>query len=316
MLPDLNRLKIFYHVFSRQSINLAAQDLYLTQPGISQHIQKLEAEIGTPLFIRLHKKIVPTQAGERLYTKVKPFIESLSAEIKTISAPMDQPFGTLRIGAPLEFGKTYLPHICHNFGTQYDQVNFVIKLEEPDQLLAMVNKGELDFALIDYFSEKDQLPGRPEIYIIEPLAKETFVLACSTEYYKTQIKKDIHFENLVSMAFISDEHEPLILRHWFWHYFKRPLPGINFVMSIDSHQAVLTCIRLGMGLGLTSNHLILSDIEQKEIVPIYPNKEKVINHISLVQLRNKKPTLTEQVFQTYLKNQMKNKAPGWGDEII
>ncbi len=316
MLPDLNRIKIFYHVYSQQSINRAAQDLHLTQPGISQHIQKLESEIGTPLFIRLHKKIVPTQAGERLYTKVKPFIESLSEEIKTISAPMDQPFGTLRIGAPLEFGKTFLPRICHSFRKQYDQVNFVIKLEEPDQLLSMINTGKLDFALIDYFSEKDQLPGRPEIYIIEPLAKETFVLACSTEYFNYGLKKDIHFENLVSMAFITDEHEPLILRHWFWHYFKRPLPDINFVMSIDSHQAVLSGIRLGMGLGLTSNHLILTDIQQKKIIPIFPSQKKVINHISLVQLRNKKPTLTEQTFQTYLKDQMKNKAHGWGDDTI
>ncbi len=314
MLPDLNRLKIFYHVYSRQSINLAAKDLFLTQPGISQHIQKLESEIGTPLFIRLHKKIVPTLAGEQLYTKVKPFIESLTSEIQTISAPNDRPFGKLRMGAPLEFGKTYLPRICNGFRQQYPQVNFVIRLEEPDQLLSMINKGELDFALIDYFSAKDQFLGRPELYTIEPLVKETFVLACSKAYFEDRMNHDLSFEKLVSMEFITDENDPAILRHWFWYYFKRSLPDINFAMSINSHQAALSCIRLGMGLGVTSMHLILPEIRQKKLVPLFPDQKKVVNHISLVQLRAKKPTLTDETFQKHLKQQMKETAHGWGDD--
>ncbi len=316
MLPDLNRLKVFYHVYSRQSINLAANDLFLTQPGISQHIQKLESEIGTPLFIRLHKKIVPTQAGERLFLTIKPFIESLASKIKAISTPMDRPFGTLRMGSPLEFGKAYLPDICQGFRKLYREVNFVIKLEEPDKLLAMVNRGELDFALIDYFSTKDQFLGRPELYTIEPLLKESFVLACSRDYFTKQLKRDLSFENLVSMEFITDEHDPLILRHWFWHYFKRSLPNLNFVMSIDSHPAVLSCIRLGMGLGLTSDNLILYEVSQKTVVPIFPDNTKVVNHISLVQLREKKSTLTEQTFQGYLKDYIKENIHGWSDNTL
>ena len=314
MLPDLNRIKVFYHVYSRQSINMAAKDLFLTQPGISRHIQILESEIGTPLFTRLHKKIVPTHAGDRLYERVKPFIESLASEIKNISAPMDRPFGTIRMGAPLEFGKMYLPGICHRFREQYNQVKFIIKLEEPDLILSMVNKGKLDFGLIDYFSAKDQLLGRPELYTIEPLLKETFVLACSMGYFKNRLKKDMSFENLVAMDFITDEHDPVILRHWFWHYFKRPLPDINIAMSIDSHQSVLSCIRLGMGLGITSNHLIKPGILQKKIIPIFPCSKKVVNHISFVQLCNKKPTLTEQTFQLYLKKQIKKTVHEWGDD--
>ncbi len=316
MLPDLNRLKIFYHVYSRQSINLASQDLFLTQPGISMHIQKLESEIGIPLFTRLHKKIVPTQAGDHLYTWVKPFIESMASEISNISAPMNRPFGVLRMGAPLEFGNTYLPGICHGFRKQYNQVNFKVRLEEPDKLLSMVKMGDLDFALIDYFSAKDQFPGRPDLYTIEPLAKETFVLACSMEFYnKNQLKNEIGFEKLASMKFVTDEHDPHILRHWFWHYYKRSLPDVNFVMSIDAHQGVLSCIRLGMGLGITSKHLIQSEIDIKKIVSIFPKKKKVVNHISLVQLRNKKSTLTEQTFQDYLKLQMKDTSNVWGDDV-
>ncbi len=117
------------------------------------------------------------------------------------------------------------------------------------------------------------------------------------------------------MKFVTDEHDPLILRHWFRHYYKRSLPDVNFVMSIDAHQGVLSCIRLGMGLGITSKHLIQSEIDIKKIVPIFPEKKKVVNYISLVQLRNKKSTLTEQTFQDYLKLQMKDTSNVWGDNV-
>jgi DNA-binding transcriptional LysR family regulator len=304
MLPDLNRLKIFYHVYSLQSMNMAAKILYLTQPGVSQHIKKLEVEIKTPLFIRRHKKIIPTRAADQLFDMVKPFIETLGSGIKNISKPMDHPYGLLRIGAPLEFGKTYLPAICHTFRKRYYQVTFKIRFEEPDQLLDMLNKGLLDFVVIDYFSTKDQFFGRPEHYQIDSLAEETFVLASSKEYFENKMKKRVSFETLMSMDFITDEHEPVILKHWFWYYFKKSIPRFNIVMAIESHQALLNCVRLGMGLAITADHLIWNEIGTGEIIPIFPTKEKVINKISLVQLRDKKPTLTEETFQSFFKKQI------------
>ena len=307
MLPDLNRLKVFYHVYSLQSMNMAAEKLHLSQPGISQHIQKLESEIKTPLFIRRHKKIIPTRAADKLFDMVKPFIEALSCEIKDIARPMDRPYGLLRIGVPLEFGKTYFPAVCHAFRKKYSQVTFKIRLEEPDQLLNMLNGGLLDFAVIDYFSAKDQFFGRPELYKIDPLAEETFVLVSSKEYFENTMKKNISFENLMAMDFITDEHEPVILKHWFWHYFKKSISKLNIIMAIESHQALLNCVRLGMGLAITADHLIWNEIKEDKMIPIFPTREKVINKISFVQLRDKQPTLTEATFQAFFKKQIKTK---------
>lgn len=44
-----------------------AEKLYMTQPGVSQHIKKLEAQVGTPLLIRIGKRFELTAAGETLY---------------------------------------------------------------------------------------------------------------------------------------------------------------------------------------------------------------------------------------------------------
>lgn len=304
MLPDLNRLKIFFHVYQENSIKRAADALFLTQPGITRHIQKLEDEINTRLFVRRHKKIIPTRAADRLFSYVKPFIDDLEGQIEHISRPMFEPFGLLRIGAPLEFGKTYLPVVCNDFRITYDQVRFKIVFEEPDRLLLMLNKGGIDFAILDYFSASDQFFGRPEKYKIKPLAEEVFVLACSRNYFESRIKKDISFENLITQDFLTDEHEPIILKHWFWHYFKTALPKVNIVMAIESHPALLDCIRLDMGLAITAEHLVRKEVKQGSMMTVFPGTKKVVNQISLVQLREKELTLTEKVFQAFITQQL------------
>jgi hypothetical protein len=59
-------------VFSEKSVVGAAKALHVSQSAVSQTLQKLESEIKCPLFTRLHKRLVPTAAGERLFAIVQP----------------------------------------------------------------------------------------------------------------------------------------------------------------------------------------------------------------------------------------------------
>ena len=74
MLPDFNRLKIFYYIYSTKSISDAANSLHLTQSCISQHLKKLEYEVRIPLFTRLNRKLVPTAAGDKLFSVIFLFL--------------------------------------------------------------------------------------------------------------------------------------------------------------------------------------------------------------------------------------------------
>ncbi|RKT58127.1 DNA-binding transcriptional LysR family regulator [Azonexus fungiphilus] len=65
-LPPLEPLRGFVAAASRRSITLAAADLCLTQSAISRQIQALENALGAPLFVRKHRAIELTPAGERL----------------------------------------------------------------------------------------------------------------------------------------------------------------------------------------------------------------------------------------------------------
>jgi DNA-binding transcriptional LysR family regulator len=75
-------------------------------------------------------------------------------------------------------------------------------------------------------------------------------------------------------------------------------------MTVESHQAVISGVIQGMGIGVVASHLVLEEIKHGRVVPITTNKKEVINHISLVQLQDKIPTLTEKTFQSHLKKEI------------
>ena len=302
MLPDLNRLKVFYHVYTAKSIIKAAEALYITQPAVSQQIKKLEAEIRAPLFTRQHKRIIPTGAAHRLFNTIQPFLESLPGEIENIATPMNRPCGPLHIGAPVIFGTTYLPEICRDFRSTYPDVRFSVIFGESDELLDLLNRGRLDLVMIDYFSPLDQLAGTPEQYNIRALMQEQFILACSRRYYDDRVRDDISLSYLKSLEYLTDENHPMILRHWFWYYFKKSVSGMNIVMAIDTHQALMACIRKGMGMAITSRHLFDREIDAGEIIPIFPSPKKLVNTISTVILKGTVRTMTQEAFQSFLES--------------
>ncbi|TFH48386.1 MAG: LysR family transcriptional regulator [Methanothrix sp.] len=304
MLPDFNRLKVFYYIYSLKSIVAAARTLHISQPAVSQQLQKLESEIQATLFIRLHKKLVPTDASKRLFSLVQPFMDSLQEGLGNIRQPLDRPAGLLRIGAPREFGKEYLPLLGHSFRMRYPEVTFSFSFDEAAPLLAMLREGDIDFALVDVFMPEGQFLETPHLFSIEPLVAEELILACSQGYYQKEISSDHSFANLATKEFVSDEDDLAILNHWFRHHFSKVAVKLNVVMTTNSHEALISGIRLGMGLGLTSAHLVFEELGNGSIVPVETSKKNAMSWISLVQLQDKVPGLTERIFISHLKNSM------------
>jgi DNA-binding transcriptional LysR family regulator len=308
MLPDLNRLKVFYFVYSQKGVAAAAKKLNITQSAVSQQLQKLEGEIKTPLFIRLPRRLIPTQAADKLFTILRPFLQELESSLKTIENGGKTPMGLLRIGTPAEFGKQYFPAICAAFRKKYDAVTFSLYSGGPAILLPLLDKGKLDFAFLDMFPIEDQAEDLSGIYSIEPIIEEKIILVCSKNYYDAHISGDHALKKLLSLDYIAYEDYRLVLKNWFKHHFGKSKVKPRIVMTVDSIQAALNSIRGHVGLGMIASHLAWEDIQQKKIIPITTSKKDIVNPISLAQLQNKIPTFTEKAFISFFRQQIQSAA--------
>lgn len=83
-LPPLDALRGFVAVARRMSITLAANDLYLTQSAVSRQVQSLEAHLGVALFIRKHRALALTDAGEQLLHIASPWLDRLGEFSRSI----------------------------------------------------------------------------------------------------------------------------------------------------------------------------------------------------------------------------------------
>lgn len=303
MLPDLNRLKIFYHIYNEQSSTKAAKLLHITQSGVSQHLKKLEDELQTSLFTRVNRRLVPTHAGTNLYEIVRKFMTELEHGVRHINDLTENPSGLLRIGAPSEFGKNYIPKIFASFRKLYPKVSLQLELGDPKILFSMVSAGELDFAYIDILPILIDTPGGVSAYSIEPVVTEEFVLACSRSFYEQRVA-GAKYESLINMEYIGYKTDTALFNSWFkLHYDKSP-SSLSLAFIADSAEAIISAIEADMGLGITVSHLMTRQIASEKIVAVRPTQEKLQNTIACVQFKDKEKTVTEKVFQEYLRTEL------------
>ena len=69
--------KVFYYVAKYKKISVAADNLFVSQPAVTQTIQKLEDELNEKLFVRGKTGIELTDSGKMFYDFVKESIEKL-----------------------------------------------------------------------------------------------------------------------------------------------------------------------------------------------------------------------------------------------
>lgn len=304
MLPDFNRLKVFYHVYTERSGTGAARQLHITQSGVSQHLKKLEDELRTPLFTRVNRRLVPTAAGEKFYRIVKAFILELEEGVRSIHEASEVPSGHLRIGAPPEFGRTYLPRIFTSFYRKHPSVSLEVELGNPNELFSKLSEGSIDFGYIDILPFFSDTPGETSAYSIEPVVREEFILACSHSYYERNIKKTPDMASLVGLEYIGYKKESTLFQSWFLLHFDKAPQNLRVVLTVGSAQAIIEAIEKDLGLGLTVSHLMSRQIQEGTIIPVRITPKKLLNTIACVQFKKKAVTLTEMVFQKHLSEEL------------
>ena len=145
---DIHQLKVFASVFKNRSFSKASEELYLTQPTISDHIKALEEEFDCRLFDRLGRTIVPTKEAEVLYTHVLEVIEKANALKEVVGKTKKDIKGELIIGASTIPGTYLLPSIMAEFQRKCPSVSFQILISDSKGIIDRISKHELLLGIV------------------------------------------------------------------------------------------------------------------------------------------------------------------------
>ena len=248
---NLNTLKVFSSVYKGLCMTAASKKLNLTQSGVSQHIKSLEDSLGTLLFDRVNRKIIPTHAGNRLYQTTRPIFEDIQQALVDISQKKldDSIQGQVNIGMPIEFGNSFVIPQLAVLSQKHPYLNFGLRMGYAKEMNEMLLKRTLDLAFVDNYSMDGKIH-------LEKVSEETLKLCVSQSYlerFGLPSNTKSFFESLDYVAYESGEP---FLRSWFSHHIRRKNLRLRVRAYVMDVQGIARFIINGIGVGVIPHHLV------------------------------------------------------------
>jgi DNA-binding transcriptional LysR family regulator len=158
---DFAQLKRFIAVVEGGSFGKAAENLSLSQPGLSKSIQQLEAQFKEPLFYRGTKGVTATELGKAVYRRAKRVLaewHQLENEHAAISGGLT---GHITVGVAR--GTGFLGRVIPAASAKLSQSRYSVRLTVvsgvAEELVPALQLGELDFAI----APLDAIVGKPDL---------------------------------------------------------------------------------------------------------------------------------------------------------
>jgi LysR family hydrogen peroxide-inducible transcriptional activator len=180
---EIHQLRYFVAVAEEGSFSRAAAKVRVAQPSLSQQIRKLEAEVGQPLFDRLPRSVVLTEAGRCLIDYARQILTSIGDARRCVDELKDEVSGRLAVGAIPTIAPYVLPDLVGKFQNHYPEVTLEIVEDVTKGITRRVEAGELDVALASTCQQtptlrRESLGNEPLLALApqgHPLAKKTLV---------------------------------------------------------------------------------------------------------------------------------------------
>jgi DNA-binding transcriptional LysR family regulator len=154
---EIQQLQHFLEAARFGNVGRAAEELHLTQSGLSRSIAALEAVLGLPLFDRHPRGVTLTKFGASLLPRARLILNEHNRALAELQALKMLRSGTINIGMHRVFAEYLGGQLISEFSQDYPDVDVRVEAgSDPDLSLALV-EGRLDF-VFTMFSEGFRLP--------------------------------------------------------------------------------------------------------------------------------------------------------------
>jgi DNA-binding transcriptional LysR family regulator len=250
---DLSDLQIFSAVVREGGVTRAAERLHRVQSNVTTRIRQLEEDLGSPLFIRVGKRLHLAPAGQILLGYSDRLL-SLAEEAR--AAVLDpRPRGLFRLGSMESTAAVRLPRLIADFGKRYPEVTFELRTGNPPRLSAAVLAGELEAALI-----AEPAPAASFEQVVA-FWEEVVIVAAAD--HPPIGKKGRAPKTII----VFERGCPHRKRLEAWYGSQGAMP--ERTIELGSYHAMLGCVVAGMGAALLPRS-VLSTFPERKRLSIHP----------------------------------------------
>lgn len=195
MRSDLNLhlLEQFVALARTKNFTRAADELHLSQSALSRAIQKLEDQLGSPLFERKPREVLLTDLGELLLERARKILQLMEDTFSELSEAGRR--GRIRLGAIPTIAPYFLPALLSQFARRHRDIQVIVQEDTTDNLIRRCSHGEIDLAILAQ-------PVIARHLEVEPLFEEELLLVVPVEH-PLATAKSVKIEALESFPFVT-----------------------------------------------------------------------------------------------------------------
>lgn len=142
---NLQLLEPFAVLARVKNFTRAAAELHLTQPALSRAIQKLESQLGQPLFERRPREVLLTDLGHTLYERAREILKMVDNTFLELSEAGRR--GRVRLGVIPTIAPFLLPTLLDSFARKHPHISVIVHEETTAELIKACTQGDVDLAL-------------------------------------------------------------------------------------------------------------------------------------------------------------------------
>lgn len=258
---DLRHLQTFAAVVESRSFTSAAKILSITQPAVSHHIARLQQELRCALFHRQGRGVLPTKAGEILYSHARRLFDLLAEARLAITGLETTMCGTLKIGACSIAAESLLPSMLDRFHQRHPHVKAQLTVGSSREAVRAVETGRVDLAVVVEVPETRELTA-------QPIASEEWVLAVAPGHVLAS-KRTASISQLGNESLIWREPESAT-RNFIEQALRRSAAMTNLPVTIEMNcdEAIRAAIEQGLGIGFLPSGAIRDGLTAGRLVAI------------------------------------------------
>ena len=176
---DVNRLRVIDAVARHGSVTAAAKELHYSQPSVTHHLARLEAETGAQLLQRVGRGIRLTPAGQLLADRAAEIIGRIDAAGAELSAHVGLNAGRVRLAGFASANGSLVPAALATLATRHPSLEISLTDTHPLDALELLRTGKVEVAIIFRYDETE--PEPPGVRLHHLLDDPVYVLSTRRE---------------------------------------------------------------------------------------------------------------------------------------
>ena len=192
---ELRQLQYFREVCYTRNFTKAAKNLFVSQPVITNSIQKLEDELEVRLLNRDTKKVTLTSEGDKLLKKAEQILNVVDEAYREMADANQYLSGLVKLGMPVQIGNYLFPRILSEFRINNPEISLSAVETVSGKVINMIDKEELDVGII-------VLPNMTLPNMQTQILFKEEVLLCVSEKNPLAQQKLVSFNDLKDEFFI------------------------------------------------------------------------------------------------------------------